>query len=220
MRIAKLMRPLFKGKSDSGLTLIECLVAVAVIAATVGITTPVVILSVATRVQSQRAEQALQLAQAEIDRLRVQTERGGSYTIDVASTALATDVTQFEANVPAPVNGIDNAQASTSVNYARLASVSGNEYAIQSFRTVGSTTATGKPISFDMGVRVYRADVIRNTPAGDLKTEGAALNMTSGEELERPLAVIYTTIVQGDREDSLCNYYNTINPAASAPSNC
>ena len=46
---------------------------VALVASTIA---PALVLSVATRVQSQKSEQALQLAQSEIDQVRLQVEPG------------------------------------------------------------------------------------------------------------------------------------------------
>ena len=82
--------------SHRGLTLIECLVAISVIAATSATIAPVIVLSVATRVQNQKAEQALQLAQSEIDRVRLLVERNSVYT--GADLKLAEDTT----NAPLP----------------------------------------------------------------------------------------------------------------------
>ena len=57
-------------RSDQGLTLIEGLVAIVVVAITLVSITPPIFWATGTRVQNRRAEQALQLAQGEIDRVR------------------------------------------------------------------------------------------------------------------------------------------------------
>jgi len=56
--------------SESGLTLMECVVAIAVVALAGALITPPLFLAAATRVQNRRSEQALQIAQGEIDRIR------------------------------------------------------------------------------------------------------------------------------------------------------
>ena len=61
---------------DAGLTLIECVVAIAVIALTGAMIGPPLVMAAATRVQNRRAEQALQLAQGEVDRVRAMVVRG------------------------------------------------------------------------------------------------------------------------------------------------
>ena len=77
----KLLKQILKGNlSDldrsSGFTLIESLVAMVVISITLVAITPPIFWATGTRVQNRRAEQALALAQGEIDRVRAQVERG------------------------------------------------------------------------------------------------------------------------------------------------
>ena len=68
------------GASEDGLTLLECLVAIAVIALTGAMIGPPLVMAAATRVQNRRAEQALQLAQGEVDRIRAMVIRGTTNT--------------------------------------------------------------------------------------------------------------------------------------------
>lgn len=77
----RLIRPLFRPhtkspSSDQGLTLIEGLVAILIISAVTTAITPMMFLSVATRVQNRRAEQAVQLAHGQIDQVRVLIDQG------------------------------------------------------------------------------------------------------------------------------------------------
>ncbi len=65
-----------RSNSSSGLTLIECLVAIIIVSLTVLAITPPILLATGTRVQSRRAEQANHIAQSEVDRLRLLVERG------------------------------------------------------------------------------------------------------------------------------------------------
>ena len=83
----KLLKQILKGNlsnlnRSSGFTLIESLVAMVVISITLVAITPPIFWATGTRVQNRRAEQALALAQGEIDRVRAQVERG----INVDST--------------------------------------------------------------------------------------------------------------------------------------
>ena len=222
-----------KGRHQQGLTLIECLVAIIVIAATVAVITPAVVLAVATRVQNQRAEQAFQVAQAEVDSIKLLLERGGGDTLNVPLTPSAvTRAAQFQANVPAPENiaaiGAASPAYSTTFNSSKPVDLDGDgsaDFAVQMFRTAGSTTGT-TPVAFDLGVRVYRADVVQNKAQSELLTEQAALTLTSdeGESALRPIAVIYTSLARADAQRSLCDYNNYINDAtgatASSPSQC
>lgn len=197
--------------SEKGLTLIECLVAIAIIASTIGVIAPVTILAVATRVQNQRAEQAIHIAQSELNRVRLTVERGGNYTLsNVASTTGTLD------SVPPPEN-LDGVAASTSTNAARPVDVNDDgrsDYAVQLFRTYNSTgMIESTPVAFELGVRVYKARTIQDFASTQLTTDQADLTLTSGEGkgYTRPLAVLYTTIVKSDRPDSLCDYYRYTN---------
>ncbi|MEL6358557.1 MAG: hypothetical protein AAFQ01_01295 [Bacteroidota bacterium] len=198
---------------EVGLTLIECLVAIAVIASTIGVIAPVTILAVATRVQNQRAEQAIHIAQSELNRVRLTVERGGNFTLsNIPSTTGTLD------SVPPPEN-LDSVAASTSTNAARPVDVNDdgrNDYAVQLFRTYNPTgMVESTPVAFELGVRVYKARTIQEFTSTQLTTDQAALTLTSGEGkgYTRPLAVLYTTIVKSDRPDSLCDYYRYTNDA-------
>ncbi|MEA5466009.1 prepilin-type N-terminal cleavage/methylation domain-containing protein [Leptothoe sp. PORK10 BA2] len=219
----------FRSKND-GLTLLESLVAIVVIGISVAVMSPMVILSVATRVQSQQAEQAFQIAQAEVDRIKLIVERGGDYTLNIASTpntvlSTADFNTAPKGPVPAPKNIAANYSAtSDSAKGIDVDNDGNNDYAVQVFKTAGSTTSTGKPVAFDLGIRVYRADVVN--PANSLSVEQAYLGLTSGEgqSATRPLATIYTSIIKSDTDRSLCDYYGFLNSVngttVSTPSEC
>ncbi|NET10377.1 MAG: type II secretion system protein, partial [Symploca sp. SIO2B6] len=64
--------------SEEGLTLLECVVAIAVIALTGAMIGPPLVMAAATRVQNRRAEQAQQLAQGEVDRIRAMVIQGNA----------------------------------------------------------------------------------------------------------------------------------------------
>lgn len=201
-----------KATSDSGLTLIECLVAIAVIGITTAVVAPVMVFSMATRVQSQKAEQALQVAQGEVEKIRLLVERGGDFSMPLASYPSTT--TASLANTPAP-NSTAVTFNSTTTNIARLVNVdsdAANEFAVQVFRSVGSTpTNSPVPIAFELGVRVYDIRAFQSSST-TLSTSTAALSFTSGEGQRgtRPLAVIYTNFLKGDRDGSLCNYWRYV----------
>ena len=210
--------------NESGLTLIEGVVAIVIIGITTAVMTPMVVLSVGTRVQSQRAEQAFQLAQAEVDRIKVIVERGGNYTLNIAKTdpVVVSQADFNDAALVPPPTAIDNTTYSTTITTARGISTDDDpapEYAVQIFRTEGIERASDRPVAFDLGVRVYRADVVNGDP---LEVEQARLSVTSGEGQSgsRPLANIYTSVIQSDSEQSLCDYYEFIDDTASTPSEC
>lgn len=206
---------------DAGLTLIECLVAIAVIASTIGVIAPITILSVATRVQNQRTEQATLVAQAEVDKIRLRVEKGGDYNLDdVASTTLTSTQTLEDV---AAANAISDTVALANARGVDIDSDGDDDFAVQVFRSSSDSGtadgAGGQPVAFELGVRVYKATSVND----DAQAQQASLTMTSGEGqgTNRPLSVIYTTIVKSDREESLCGYYRYIDhSAASTPGSC
>lgn len=197
--------------SKAGLTLIECLVAIVVIALTTATVTPVMIFSVATRVQNQKTEQALQLAQAEIDKVKLIVEQGGDYGSKLLLPVAPTGTTNL-IDVGAPSSAFLASTASaTLVSQAKKIDTDGDgddDFAIQLFRTEGIEAGSAStPVVFDMGVRVY--DARANANVGSLQKEEAGLTFTSGggSRGTRPLAVLYSQIAQGDRVGSLCQYW-------------
>ncbi len=194
-----------KRQTDSGLTLMECVVAIAIVALTGALITPPLFLAAATRVQNRRSEQALQLAQGEIDRVRTRVEQG-SHVTDIlpsqgasfpapAPTAIAT---AFLRSVNDTCNSYDN--SALPVTELLPIDVDGDceeDFYIQSFRTQGGRTIDNKPTDFSIGVRVYSTNVaISGALRGALETEEASLQFTTGEGNQRqaPLAVLYTQI--------------------------
>ena len=73
---------------SAGFTILEVLVAMVVASIMVMIITPPVFLVTAARVQQRRAQQSLQLAQAEIDRVRTTVERPTDRLAPDTDTAL------------------------------------------------------------------------------------------------------------------------------------
>lgn len=212
-----------KEKQDSGLTLIECLVAIAIIALTSASIAPVAVLSVATRVQHQKSEQALQIARGEIDRVRLIVEANQVYQdADLKlfeAAALGTEV----ATVAAPNALVDSGIWDVDTYFPS----SGQEgkvidsdedgqpdFVMQSFRGGDAEVAVPggvMPVVFDMGVRVYDYRAITDDVGdidGTLETVPASIGFTSGEgeRGRRPLAALYTRIVNSDNEQSLCVY--------------
>ncbi len=203
---------------SSGLTLLECLVAIAMIGVSSATIAPVMLFSVATRVQSQKAEQALQLARLEIDTIRVEIERGNNiFALNYPQTT-ETENDIAETDAPENVSSVLTANLSD----ARSVDIdddSDNDFAVQVFRTEGISDPSGAPIAFRVGVRVYDVDAVINNPSSALLKDQASLAFTSGEGQRglRPLAILYTDIVSGDRDLSLCSYREYTNSFSSTP---
>jgi type II secretory pathway pseudopilin PulG len=80
--VAKASKSCIKS-SVTGFTLIESLVAIIIVTITVVAISPPIFWATGTRVQNRRAEQALSIAQATIDRVRARVERGGYTALEL-----------------------------------------------------------------------------------------------------------------------------------------
>ena len=226
LTLAKLSK---KKTLQEGLTLIESLVAIAVIAVVITSFTPAIFISVATRIQNRRAEQALQLAQGEIDRVRRTVEQGIYDNIkDLPPKGSAPDnqaeqqgpPNQDTSTLPSGYSFTNN--ASTGL----LVDINGDQtpdFVVQTYRTTGVQDLQGKVVAFSIGVRVYSAVVRQNF--NDLEQppiRAASLQFSTalGQQRRRPLAVMYTNIVRSDTQTSLCSYQQFLNPGATLPSGC
>jgi prepilin-type N-terminal cleavage/methylation domain-containing protein len=224
-------------QTSQGLTLIECLVAIFVIGLTVSLITPPIFIAVASRAQSRRAEQALQIAQGEVDRIRVMVARS-QHTITVLPKTVAGNL-QAVAAPSGLVAGIKSAQicnprydnAPLDVNRAVQIDVDGDcdpDFFMQVFRTAGTISAdqiadgktnpgSEKPTEFQLGVRVY--SILAKSSLGNLQTNPASLGLVNGEggQRSRPLAVLYTPFSWSDQKGTLCAYHQGGNPNAPNP---
>lgn len=214
---------------DRGFTLVESLMAMVLISIVVVAMTPPIFLAVGTRVQNRRAEQAMQLAQGEIDRIRVLVEQGtyeNGYLPDIPDPPpLPTNFKDVEAsNDIASPNYIKSSKSCTGtipyngekIPANRVLRIDINsdcktDFLVQTFRDVGqpvpkSPSDPTPPMAFRMGVRVYAAVAEQNM--ANLQRERAPLQFTTGLGSQRshPLAVIYTTIVSSDSATSFSRY--------------
>ncbi len=223
-----------KHQSEQGFTLVESLMGMVIISIVVVAMTPPILLTVGTRVQNRRAEQAMQLAQGEIDRVRVLVEQSKYKTDDVLPAAVDKDVLKIDnpiESVAAPKTPPDdiiksenksctNLYAGAQIAVAKTLRVDidrdcKKDFLVQTFRDNGIkvTLATGAlvTVGFRMGVRVYAA--VAEPNVANLETQPASLKVTTalGSQRSRPLAVAYTTIVRSDLSNSL-NKYNDLLP--------
>jgi prepilin-type N-terminal cleavage/methylation domain-containing protein len=204
-----------KCHSNQGLTLLECIMAIVIVTITVAMITPPIFLAVATRLQNQRAERAMQLAQSEIDRIQLIVTRGNYVNTALPPKSTATKL----ADTTAPTGyTTDRSAVSVTQGFAVDIDGGGPDYVIQAFRDAGqaspTSTATDPPLlAFQMGVRVYSIRAFES-PSGALQTEPAPLKFTSGEgfQRQRPLAVVYTNVTRSDLKDSFDAYRNYLQP--------
>ena len=220
---------------DEGLTLLEALMAIIVIALTVSAITPAFVLALATRVQSQRAEQAAQLAQKQIDeaRLIMELDSVDDPNTDDGDPTNDTDVEIREDFLPldtgdAEVEDVDAPTAFLPIADAKCdgslfqpdeteacqVDVDGDDnadFAVQVYR-VNSYSSPNGLVAFQMGVRVYHIQASANL--GNLRTERTSVGLSSGpyNNEERsyrsaPLSVVYATIARSEADNALCDYF-------------
>jgi type II secretory pathway pseudopilin PulG len=214
--------------SEQGLTLLECLMAVVVIGLTVTMITPPLVISAATRVQNRRAEQAMQIAQGEVDRIRALVARDEH--IPARLPAIVANGNLQAVTAPAFPNDswpLKSPSSSCGAAYNNRApspipsaeglriDVDGDceaDFFMQTFRTAGTMnnaeviSGSLRPSAFEMGVRVYW--ILADGSSGNLETTPASLKITSGQgkQRTRPLAVLYTPFSRSDQGDALCFY--------------
>lgn len=194
-----LVKHLEKKRQEQGFSLIESLVAIVLITIIISAISPPLFLAAATRVQNRRAEQAMHLAQGEVDRIRRLMENPPpSATADEFKKMLPQQTVGGTSQVDKDSDGGD-----VNWNDYDLDGNGTSDFGVQTFRNEGVAIG-GKPVAFQMGVRVYSIVAKGNT----LEKEAASLKFTTalGQQKRRPLAVIYTTVVRSDTKDSLCAY--------------
>ncbi|HIK14913.1 MAG TPA: type II secretion system protein [Leptolyngbyaceae cyanobacterium M33_DOE_097] len=216
--------------SEQGLSLTECLVAIIILSLLGLAITPPMFLAAGTRVQARRADQANQIAQSEIDRVRSMVERGSStLTVsDLPAIATATNLKDAAAATPTTTVSatnplLTNAKCNSSSLYARdvlqvpvssvvLVDQDGDctpDYMMQVFRSQGNAaTASDVPTSFQVGVRVYA--ITQGAASQTLMTDRtASLIIGTGPKdkvdgnKRRPLAVLYSTVTRSDTSGGL-----------------
>lgn len=196
--------------TEKGLTLLECLIAVSVMGLTIGLVLPPLFIATASRVQTRRAEQAFQIAQGEVDRIRtlVALDRHVSSSLPQAAAAgvKAEDVavaTKASTKVRTSKAGCSNADPGTTqpqIDTAVLVDIDADcqpDFLMQVFRTQGTLSTSQasdsdpRPSQFDLGVRVYSILAGRTSATASqvgpgssltgLEKKPASLGLTNGQ---------------------------------------
>ncbi len=207
----------------AGLSLIECLVAIVVISVTVALITPPIFLATASRIQARRAEQANQIAQQEIDRIRSVVERGTYTEVElppssgntaVRDVAVATSVDTTTILSPSTCGGskYPTVKPTTSANLVRV-DVDGDcqaEFAMQVFRSkdCAATVAGGPPRGFEFGVRVYTYTPSQGGSTPTLAKDRANLKVTTGRSDDglgsrKPLQALYSKTTYANTSNAI-----------------
>lgn len=214
MTLAQLSKP---SKSQQGMSLLECLIAIVIVAVVITSFTPSIFVAVATRVQNRRAEQALQLAQAEVDRVRRTMERGVYADTNLPPQGSQSNSTFRTESGPSSISTLSaNQLYPSSASTAISVDVDGNgtdDFMVQTYRSPGVRNNLNSLIAFNMGVRVYAISARQNL--GQLETRQASLAFSTaiGQQQKRPLAVMYTSVVRSDVRTSLQCYHEFLGTA-------
>jgi type II secretory pathway pseudopilin PulG len=197
--------------------------AIVVIGLTVAMIAPPLVIAAATRVQNRRAEQALQIAQGEVDRVRAMVARDQHTPARLPAITTPPGGNFQAVAAPASLSQLKKSPASCGtytgqqipVNQTLQVDVDGDcqpDFIMQVFRTQGNTKnseivqGTNRPSDFQMGVRVY--SILADGNWSNLQTLPASLQLTKGQgkQRSRPLAVLYTPFSRSDQSDALCFY--------------
>jgi prepilin-type N-terminal cleavage/methylation domain-containing protein len=232
---------LARPRQQGGFTLIESLVAIIILSLTVVSVFPPIFWATATRVQNRRAEQAIQLAQSEIDRVRVAVERNKG-TVGVSQLPPKVGAT-LKPDAPAPttiaagklrsaVPGCNNDDGNQAINVGDVILVDTDpeppgsttpcapEFMVQTFRGTGVPTddALTAPDGFVMGVRVYSINARKSIEAGTAQKGPGTLRAGNGLGTQqfKPLTTQYSTIVRANKSDSLGIYRQLCTAAGQA----
>lgn len=237
-RCAALRPP--RSTSEQGLTLLECLIAVAIIGLTIAVIAPPLVIATATRVQNRRAEQAMQVAQGEVDRIRIMVMEARHTPARLPAVAPGASLQAVAApsqifggatNPPVSSSNPNCANAYTGAqvpfNSSLAVDIDGDcqpDFLMQTFRSQGVTptaeTVSGqlRPSTFNLGVRVY--SIVAKDGLGNLQATPASLQITNGQanQQSRPLAVVYTPMNWSEQSGTFCQYYTT--NGGNQPSTC
>ena len=227
--------------SQAGVTLLECLIAVAVIGITSALILPPLFVAAASRVQNRRAEQALQIAQGEVDRIQTMVASGshtlarlpafGPTSATVSLNTVAPPASVASAILKSVKTGTGGCNTYTgqqiALNQALSVDVDGDctaDFYMQVFRDNNAATnlalGTNRLSNFRLAVRVYSALALTNFGSMSAPVLPASLQITSGEGNQRlrPLAVLYSQAVWSDQSVSLCKLHQQL--GVTTPINC
>ncbi|MGQ4647670.1 hormogonium polysaccharide secretion pseudopilin HpsB [Lyngbya aestuarii] len=182
MMLIKKQKPNFSQNSQSGFTIIESLVAILVVTILMVALSPVIVLSVATRLQARRVERATEAAKAYVDGVRSGAIEPPNHIVTVNAADLNTKNRFLTNSVAAPTALLAPCDANTycptnitpslyciDLDGGGCTSGSPKDLIVQAFRSVPLPAVTipdvtDPNIGYLLGVRVYRADGFDGTP--------------------------------------------------------
>ncbi|WP_040655823.1 hypothetical protein [Rubidibacter lacunae] len=194
-----------------GLSLVEVVATIVMTGIILAFMAPPILISVGTRFQNRRGQQAQLLAQQEIDRVQAAMARGDD-TLSPPELGAGNPAE----SAAAPTQFVNNRASATNPTYAFEQDIDGDgrtDFFVQRFRDEGvdftAGIEQGQLAVFQMGVRVYTLEAKKTVDAGvTLETDQAPLGLTAGigKQATQPLAVLFSEISRSDRELSLEEY--------------
>ncbi len=205
-------------ESQAGFTIIESLVAIVVVAILLSAIAPVIVFSVATRLQARRTEVATQAARAYVDSLRsgsLVAPRSIVATTADASFPLTTPVYLKDANYAAPT-ATGTLTCNTPNDYCTAPAPASGDKELFCFDADGNGTCTTDSLmdmivqgfrynritndpdkGYQLGVRVYRASAFKDSMT--LKKTDTQATFTAGVgRRDLPLLEMTTEIATRD----------------------
>ncbi|MCF4970315.1 hormogonium polysaccharide secretion pseudopilin HpsB [Nostoc sp. CMAA1605] len=218
--------------SESGFTIIESLVALLVAALLLAAIAPVLVISVATRVQAKRIERGTDAAKSYIDGVRVGTIAApdSPITNSTSDFAIASyDPPSLTPTLACTANSYCTQPATNlycvSVDGSNCTTTNTNNFVIQAIRynkatvTSSGTTSniTDATKGYQLGVRVYRSDGFASAGGNLKKAPNKQATFAAGlGDRKTPLVEITTEITKGTTFSDLCTRLkNTSNTAST-----
>jgi len=207
-----------KKSSEQGFTLLESLMGIVVIGLVLAVMGPPLLFVAGTRIQHQRAEQAMQLAQSQVDQVRLLMVQGQNQPLNlpcvtsdsISSTAAPTILT---ANAVAASTTATCTNGGVWSDIQKIVSVNSDNFLVQVFRDQGVADTSGNLIAFRMGVRVYGPQVFTSSNFGKtLQTQSTSLTFTTFPSTQKPMAVLFTEVSKNDLGISLAKYKTLLDP--------
>jgi len=187
--ITPTQKQLFTKSSQSGFTIIESLIAVIVVSILMAAIAPAIALSVATRVQARRIEQASQAARVYVDGVKAGTVVVPLHTVTLSEVntttkAFTSQRATFAATAPPTAGSLSCASPTTgpdagaTTNYYCTNTTTSSLYCINGDETAGCNSDSNKDLiiqsfrttelqNYLLGVRVYRVDGFKTSVAFD-----------------------------------------------------
>lgn len=206
--------------TESGFTIVESLVALLVVAILLAAIAPVLVMSVATRVQAKRIESATDAAKSYIDGVRSGTITAPNSPINNSTSDFA--IASYDPPTVGSLTCTANSYCSAPASNLYCVSVDGNNcttdnsknFVIQAIRyNKGTVTTGGTPSNitdstkgYQLGIRVYRSDGFASAGGNLKKAPNKQTTFTAGlGDRKTPLIEITTEITRGTTFSDLCN---------------